>query len=145
MLLFWLLMFGAVFETSPSTSALSELTHARVSACLRCWERVSCPRDPGGYLLKRYDWTLLAPTPVPPSQRVLGSLGMMYHVYIPIDASDVLRRRSRPTDPTVLRSNTFYVPSPVADRARAFAASECRRAFVVRRGSDQSIGGGDEQ
>ena len=27
------------------------------------------------YLLKRYDWTLLAPTPVPPSQRVLGSLG----------------------------------------------------------------------
>ena len=26
------------------------------------------------YLLKRYDWTL-APTPVPPSQRVLGTLG----------------------------------------------------------------------
>ena len=35
------------------------------------------PRAPVVSPQVRYDWTLLAPTPVPPSQKVLGALGIV--------------------------------------------------------------------
>ena len=71
---------GGPTPPPPGVAGMTDLPHHETLRPPHGWHRILF--DSHRLLLRLgavawYDWTLLAPTPVPPSQKVLGGLGFV--------------------------------------------------------------------